>query len=101
MKKKWGIIYSIVVLIFSFLYYSYWYINPDSFIINSELNLHPLQEMQKFLEGDTWKNTTTTTWREEIREKGTVTSLTEKELFQVTGANVTSTSHPIGRKEEP
>lgn len=53
------------------------------------------------MEGDVFTNIAVTPWREEIRIKGTSTKLVERELFQVAGGNVTSTTHPIGRKEAP
>lgn len=55
---------------------------------------------QDFLEADTWTNTATTPWREEIRTKGTESAITEKELYQVDGEDVDAVYHRIGQKTE-
>lgn len=49
---KWGILYLLSVLFFSFIYYTFWKCNPDSFIINSDLNVHPFYDINKMLWDD-------------------------------------------------
>jgi hypothetical protein len=55
---------------------------------------------QDFMEADTWTNTATTPWREEIRTKGTENALAEKELYQVDGEDVGAVYQRIGQKTE-
>ena len=47
-----GIFYFCIVVVFSLFYYGYWYVNPDSFIINSALNIHPFDEINDYLWSD-------------------------------------------------
>lgn len=68
-------------------------------VVDSILTL--AQWAQDWMEADTWTNIETTPWREEIRTKGTESVLTEKELYQVDGEDVTAVYHRIGQKTEP
>ena len=43
--NKWFLRYLVTVLLFSGLYYGTWNVRPDSFIVNSELNLDPLADI--------------------------------------------------------
>lgn len=43
--NRWFLGYLAVVLLFSWLYYFLWSVRPDSFIVNSELNLDPLSDI--------------------------------------------------------
>ena len=53
MKTKiWANFYFAVVGIFSIVYYGFWLFEPDSFIVNSELNIFPFSEFRSFLWGD-------------------------------------------------
>jgi len=51
-SMKWGGIYLLIVIAFSAIYYFFWLFKPDSFIINSELNVHPFYDMNKLLWGE-------------------------------------------------
>lgn len=44
--------YLLSVVAFSCVYYFYWKHNPDSFIVNQELNTQPFAEIEQFLWGD-------------------------------------------------
>ncbi|CAH6912737.1 hypothetical protein AB6E22_06925 [Vibrio cyclitrophicus] len=48
-KFKWAGWYLIVVIFFSFIYFGYWWVKPDSFIVNSELNIKPFEGINHFL----------------------------------------------------
>tara|TARA_Y100000780_G_scaffold198455_1_gene189494 strand:+ start:9765 stop:10799 length:1035 start_codon:yes stop_codon:yes gene_type:complete len=48
----WGVIYVVVVAAFSLVYFLFWLAKPDSFIINSELNVHPFYDMDRLMWGD-------------------------------------------------
>jgi hypothetical protein len=61
-------------------------------------NALDLTNVKKILEADTYVDTTTTPWTLEYREKGTATVIHKKSLYQVTGANVTSSNQPVGRQ---
>lgn len=50
----WGFAYFGMVVIFSLLYKASFVINPDSFILNNQLNLTPIQDVYDHL----WKNET-------------------------------------------
>ena len=50
--RVWAVIYFSVVIFFAFLYYGFWLYRPDSFIINSELNVHPFYDMNVMLWSD-------------------------------------------------
>ncbi|RYE01997.1 MAG: two pore domain potassium channel family protein [Sphingobacteriales bacterium] len=39
--RRFIFIYLVVVFSFGFVYWVYWYFNPDSFVINEQFNLHP------------------------------------------------------------
>lgn len=43
--NRWFLGYLAIVLLFSWLYYFLWSVRPDSFIVNSELNLDPLSDI--------------------------------------------------------
>ncbi|MGP5435026.1 ion channel [Psychrobacter alimentarius] len=51
-SMKWGGIYVSIVTVFSIIYFFFWLIKPDSFIINSELNVHPFYGMNRFIMED-------------------------------------------------
>ena len=51
-SKRWGGVYVLVVAVFSITYFSFWLVKPDSFIINSELNVHPFYDMNRLMWGD-------------------------------------------------
>lgn len=50
--RVWAVTYLSIVLLFSVLYYVFWMCRPDSFIINSELNVHPFYDMNVMLWSD-------------------------------------------------
>jgi len=49
---KWGIRYFLLVISFSVLYKLSFVINPDSFILNNQLNLTPIQDLHEYLWND-------------------------------------------------
>ncbi|MGT8856543.1 ion channel [Enterobacter sp. 186315] len=51
-SRVWARIYFFVVILFAVLYYGFWLLKPDSFIINSELNVHPFYDMNVMLWSD-------------------------------------------------
>ena len=51
-SRVWAGIYFSVVILFAVLYYGFWLLKPDSFIINSELNVHPFYDMNVMLWSD-------------------------------------------------
>ena len=46
---KWFLSYLGCVLLFSIVYWGAWHLKPDSFIINSQLNIRPFQSIDDFL----------------------------------------------------
>ncbi|ATG00956.1 MULTISPECIES: potassium channel family protein [Lelliottia] len=50
--RVWAVTYLSIVLLFAVLYYVFWMCRPDSFIINSELNVHPFYDMNVMLWSD-------------------------------------------------
>ncbi|MGF3807839.1 ion channel [Enterobacter mori] len=51
-SRVWAGIYFSIVILFAVLYYGFWLLKPDSFIINSELNVHPFYDMNVMLWSD-------------------------------------------------
>jgi hypothetical protein len=51
-SKIWGCVYFFIVVAFSIIYYAFWLVKSDSFIINSELNVHPFYDMNRLLWGN-------------------------------------------------
>ncbi len=56
--------------------------------------------VREISEGDTFTNKTVVPWRLELRKKGTVTKLAEKEIFDVDGGDLSSIQTVIGRLTE-
>lgn len=51
-KLKWGISYLFTVIFFTFIYTFAHDINPDSFLINPELNKEPISDVRSYLYGN-------------------------------------------------